>query len=144
MTFTTVTDPRTSDLILGEKSGYRSRDTVNVNLLAGATHVQGTVFYRAKGTDPAATWALVTTGSLVTTNEFAVLIGDGYEQTESVVFETTTTKKALVIVRDAEVKEAPVLAVHDSALNDAQWATLKHLLSQQGVLVYDTVVGTLA
>lgn len=144
MTFTTVTDPRTSDLILGEKSGYRSRETVNVSLVAGATHVQGTVLYRAKGTDPAATYALVTTGSLVTTNEFAVLIGDGYSEQESVTFETATSKKALVIVRDAEVKEAPVLAVHDSALNDAQWATLKHLLSQQGILVYDTVVGTLA
>lgn len=144
MAFTTVNDLRTSDLLIQEKGGYRSRETVNVSLTAGATLKQGTVLFRAKGTDPTVAYDLVGAGNLSTSNEYAVLMGDGYAEQEEVVFATATPKKALVIVRDADFKEAPILAIHDSALSDSQWASLKHLLSQQDILVYDTVVGTLA
>jgi hypothetical protein len=136
MPFTAIVDPRFSDLVINEREDYRSRGSRLVSLVAGETSPQGTVLYRAKGTNPDATYAKVTAGAqLVTTNEFAILAGDAYSLQESVVFATATPKKALVWVRDAEFKEAPVLAIHDAALSDAEWATLKLLLTNQNIFL---------
>ena len=136
MAFVEIVDPRTSDLIINERPDYYSRANGIVSIAAGETSPQGTVFFRAKGTDPDATWTkVVASGNLVTTNEFAILAGDQFGEKESVVFATTTAKKALFWVRDAEYKETLILAIHDAALSDANWATLKKLLADQNLFV---------
>ncbi len=136
MPITIINDPRTSDLVVNEREDYYSRASGIVSIAAGETSKQGTVFFRAKGTNPDATWTkVVASGNLVTTNEFAILAGDGYGEQESVVFATTTPKKALFWVRDAEFKETPILAIHDAALSDSEWKTLKKLLADQSLFI---------
>jgi len=136
MPITIINDPRTSDLVINEREDYYSRASGIVSIAAGETSKQGTVFFRAKGVNPDATWTkVVAAGNLVATNEFAILAGDHFGEQETVVFATTTPKKALFWVRDAEFKETLILAIHDAALSDSEWNTLKKLLADQSLFI---------
>jgi hypothetical protein len=140
MTFTTILDPRLSDLLIQEKDNYASREVVTVNMAAGATLKQGTVLARAKNALATAAYDIVKTTDLTDSatalgKEYAVLAGDGYSLKDSVTFATTTAKSALVWVRDARFKEATVLAIHDAALNDTEYALLKGAMSKQELLL---------
>ena len=141
MAFVEIDQPFLSDLLVKEREDYYSRAEGIVSIAAGETSPQGTVFFRAKGTDPAATWTkVVAAGNLVTTNEFAILAGDHYNIQKSVTFATTTPKTALFWVRDAEFKQTPILAIHDAALSDAEFATLKKLLADQELFIAKSAV----
>lgn len=133
-----------SDLVVHEIDpavGY-ARKVVNVAVGADTTLKLGAVVFRAKGTDPAATYApLTAAGQLVTTNEFAVMIGDfyGYEISPVTILASESPKKltvyqrGMVMLKDFTIKTA-VLGTF-AAISDSQFATLVHLLEQQGVLV---------
>ena len=77
MPFTTVNDPRYSDVVLKELNDYDSRRVVSVNVTTTGTYKQGTVLFRAKAVDDSAVWDVVdASGDLSIANEYAVLIGD--------------------------------------------------------------------
>lgn len=138
-----------SDLVVHEfdpSVGY-ARRVVNVSVTADTTFNLGAVFYRAKGTDPTVAYSVVNNSSqLVTTNEFAVMIGDfyGYEIAPVTVLlanspqKLTVYKRGLVVLKDFTVKAA-VLA-NWSGMTDSNFASLCHLLEEQDVLV--EVAGT--
>ena len=133
-----------SDLVVHEVDpsvGY-ARKVVNVSVAADSSFKLGTVFFRAKGTDPTVAYApVVDATSLVTTNEFAVMIGDyyGYELAPVTVAlaespkKLTVYKRGMVVLKDFTIKTA-VQATFPT-ISDAQFATLCHLLENQGVLV---------
>lgn len=140
MTITTINDPRFSDVLLQEKEGYGSREKIVVNMSTGATLGQFTVLARAKSASLTAPYDIVkaadvTNSATALDKEFAILVGDSYSLKESVTFVTTTAKEALAIVRDARLKETPVLAIHDAALSDAEWGFLKGALQKQEILI---------
>ena len=139
-----------SDLVVHEVDpcvGY-ARKVVNVTVAADTNLKLGAVVFRAKGTDPDAAYApLTAAAALVTTNEFAVVIGDfyGYELSPVLVTAATSPKKitvyqrGLVILKDFTIKDA--VKANFAGITDPQFATLKHLLEQQGVL--SEVAGTI-
>lgn len=138
-----------SDLVVHEVDpsvGY-ARKVVPVSVASDTTLKLGAVLYRAKGTDPTVAYSVVTDAtSLVTTNEFAVVIGDyyGYELQPITVTaadspkNVTVYKRGLVVLKDFTIKTA--VLVNFPTISDAQFGVLKHLLENQGVLV--EVAGT--
>lgn len=134
-----------SDLVLHEidpSVGY-SREVVFVDVAADTPVTLGTVAYRAKGTDPAAAYALLSNASqLVTTNEFIVLFGDEYGAQISgwTLLAAETTKNAVGFVRGVvQLKDALIKDTTDGFLNTTQFESLRHLLKVQGVVVQPTV-----
>ncbi len=133
-----------SDLVVHEidpSVGY-ARKAVNLSVGADTTLKLGAVLFRAKGTDPTVAYAPVTAaGQLVTTNEFAVLIGDYYGYRVYPISVTaaespkkvTVYQRGMVVLKDFTIKTA--VQGTFAAISDAQFATLCHLLEQQGILV---------
>lgn len=141
-TLTTLSDPRHTDVILAEQvdgAVYVSRDVGTVTATTGGTFSKGAIVFRAKGTDATAAWDFVdTSGDIATTNDYAILIGDGFEPSETVTFVTATPKSALLITRNARVKAAAVKAAVAGtfgAVSDANIASLGRLLALQNVLI---------
>lgn len=133
-----------SDLVVHEVDpsvGY-ARKVVNVTVAADTTLKLGSVVFRAKGTDPTATYSVLTANTaLVTTNEFAVVIGDhwGYELQPLTVtaatspYNITAYVRGMVMLKDYQLDAA--VKLNFAGITDAELATLKHLLEEQGVLV---------
>lgn len=149
-----VNDPysaRLSDLIVHELDpsvGY-SRKCINVTPPAGGAAVKiGTVVFRAKSTDVAGAYAVVSNANqLVETNEFAVVFGDHYGFNPSFVPRTIASGQfnAVAIVGRAggiQLKEYFIKQwAQDSgglALSDANFAILKEVLEKQGIIVLET------
>lgn len=132
-----------SDLVVHEfdpSVGY-ARAVNTVTVASNTTLQLGSVVFRAKGTDPTVTYSVVTDAtSFVTTNEFAVVIGDfyGYELAPILVTAATSPmsmtvyKRGLVILKDFTVLAA--VKVNFAGITDTQFGVLKHLLAQQNVL----------
>lgn len=140
MAFVQQLDPRYSDVVLQEsyfKNG--SREVVNITSGSAQDIAQGTVVWRAKGTDPTAAYALISNANqIAVANEFAIVIGDGYGPKETISLANSSTNKAIVLVRDARLKEYKIKKAQLSPaglLNDAQYASLVHLLKNQGILL---------
>lgn len=132
-------EPRPSDLIVYHEIGNYNNESANITP-AGVIPF-GQVVFRAKSYDPAAPWAAVTVGSLVDTNEFGVVYGDGYG------FKPNFTPKAiktgffngLIIKRGSGMLKEFYLKSAQSTLDATQFTTLKELLAGQGLVVLDTV-----
>lgn len=133
-----------SDLVVHEIDpcvGY-ARKVVNVTVAGDVSVKLGAVLFRAKGTDPTAPYSVVTDAAgFVTTNEFAVLIGDhyGYELAPLALTVATSPRKVtvyqrgMVVLKDFTILEA--VKQNFAGISDTQFGVLKHLLEQQGVLV---------
>jgi len=148
MPFVTINDPRNSDVVLYEEENRFSRDVVTVTLsTATGDYKQGTILFRAKGTDPTAAWDVVDgAGDLSASNEYAVLLGaqvkgQPFEVRDVNPITTATATQAIVLRRLASIKETVPKAVHVTGygLSAGNWATLKHLLAFQNILVQDSV-----
>lgn len=139
-----------SDLVVHEVDpvvGY-ARKVVNVTVAANTTIKLGSVVFRAKGTDPTVPYSVVTDAtSFVTTNEFAVVIGDyyGYELAPIALTAATSPRKITVYKRGLVIlKDFTVLAavkLNFAGITDTQFGVLKHLLENQDVLL--EVAGTI-
>lgn len=133
-----------SDLVVHEVDpsvGY-ARKVVNVSVAADTTIKLGSVVFRAKGTDPTVAYSVVTDAtSFVTTNEFAVVIGDfyGYELSPILLTSATSPSKITVYKRGQVIlKDFTVLAavkLNFAGITDTQFGVLKHLLENQDVLL---------
>lgn len=133
-----------SDLVVHEVDpavGY-ARKVVSVSVASDTTLKLGAVLFRAKGTDPTVPYSVVTDAtSFVTTNEFAVVLGDyyGYELQPITVtaatspLKVTVYKRGLVILKDFTVLAA--VKQNFAGITDTQFGVLKHLLENQSVLL---------
>jgi hypothetical protein len=143
MAIQTLTFNRLSDLVLVEDDNLvrTQRKAVTLNLSSAELVKLGQIVYRAKGTDPTAVYNKVSaSGQLVTTNEFAVVIGNGLEYKESFNAPTsgyaTTPAVAItngfgaaVILRNT----LPDALLTAAGLTAGNIATLKLLLENQGI-----------
>jgi hypothetical protein len=123
--------------------GY-SRKCVNVTPpAAGATVDIGTVVFRAKGTDPAAPYAVLSAAlDIAETNEFAVVYGDHYSYNPSFAPRAIAAGQfnAVGFVGHSgglQLKEYFLKQRH-AALTDAEFASLKEVLEKQGIIVLET------
>lgn len=138
MAYTNVPfEKRASDLVIDSKPNY-SND--NANITPAGVIPFGTVVFRAKSLDETAPWAAVSDAlDMVDTNEFGVVYGDGYgfkaDFTPAAI--AAGRFNAVIIKRDANVKEFYLKQVLRTAAAD--FAKLKALLANQGVIVNDTV-----
>lgn len=149
MAFVTISDPRNSDVVLEEEENYfsRSGSTAILNNTAGGTIKQGTVVWRAKGTDPAAVWDIVdASGDLSVNNEYAILLGaqvkgSVFRPAESFVVTAATDTKVILLRRICRVKEQVLKDVHVTGygLTQGNFDTLKHLLAREMILVEDSL-----
>jgi hypothetical protein len=142
MAFTNVPyEKRISDVIVDQypDGGYNFD---NANITPAGVIPLGTIVFRAKSQDVAAAWATgLVAADLVTTNEFALVYGDGFS------FKADFTPVAIaggrynaVVMKrgPATLKEFYIKAAH-SGLNAAQLGTLKSLLAAQGIVVLDGI-----
>jgi hypothetical protein len=133
-----------SDLVVHEVDpsvGY-ARKVVGVTVGSDTTLNLGAVVFRAKGTDPTVPYSVVVDAtSFVTTNEFAVVIGDyyGYELAPILVTAATSPKSMTVYKRgQVMLKDFTILnavKVNFAGITTTQFGVLKHLLELQNVLV---------
>lgn len=133
-----------SDLVVHEfdpSVGY-ARAVVPLTVAGTTTLPLGAVLFRAKGTDPTVPYSVVVDAtSFVTTNEFAVMIGDyyGYELAPIVATvaaspqNVTVYKRGTVILKDFTVLTA--VKANFAGITTTQFGVLKHLLGFQNVLV---------
>lgn len=129
-----------SDLVIGHLPFHFSVD--NANITPAGVIKLGTVVFRAKGLAEAAPWAAVTTASLTTDNEFAVVYGDelkcNFDFTPRAI--AAGRFNSVVIKRDAQFKEYYIKEVATAAGFTADnLDLLKQLMADQGLLVLDDV-----
>lgn len=143
MAIQTLSFNRLSDLVQLEDDNLQrtQRKAVTLNLTSGELVKLGQIVYRAKGTDPTVAYSKVSaSGQLVTTNEFAVVIGNGLEYKESFNaptsgFATTPAVAytngfgAALILRNT----LPDALLTAAGLSAGNIATLKLLLENQGI-----------
>lgn len=138
-------EKRLSDLIVMESvspvTGFH-RKNINVTPPAGSAPVLlGTVVFRAKSSDKAAPYAVVSAaGDLALTNEYAIVFGDEFDFNPSFVPRAIVANKfnaVAIALGPVQVKEYFLKQVH-SSLNAAQFSSLKELLEKQGVEVLET------
>jgi hypothetical protein len=143
MPFVSIDDFRLSDLVLSEEENLRSRDVVSVTNTAGGVKAAGTVIWRAKGTDPTAQWDVVDAAAdlgAAGVNEFGIIIGDSFSPAASVTLGAGVAKNVIAIVREADVKESILKTIHQTGgFTAGNFATLKHFLKNQGVIVRDSI-----
>lgn len=143
MAFTNITLlKRASDLVVAHEDHNFSNSDANITPpAAGAAIPFGTVVFRAKGLAKAAPWAAVDAAAdLAATNEYGVVFGNHYGFAADFVPRAIAANQynAIVIKRDAGVKEYYLKAVHGTQLG-ADFSVLKELLGNQGVVVLDDV-----
>lgn len=141
-TLTSYSDPRYTDLVLREDidgASYRSRDICAVTATTGGTFPMGAVIFRAKAITASAAWDLVDAqGDIAITNDYAIVIGDDFEPTESVTFVTATPRNVIALARNADLKQAKFEACLLSTFAGASAtdiANLIRVLATQGILV---------
>lgn len=139
-----------SDLVVNEYEpsiGY-CRESINVTPPAASAPVKlGTVVYRAKSLNPAAAYTVLDgAGALVSTNEFAVIIGDEYSFKPEYVpnaiqaneFNSVAYKRGPVILKEYYIKAIAQDAA-GANLSAAEFITLKEVLKAQGIVVERTL-----
>lgn len=141
-TLTSYSDPRYTDLVLREDiqgAIYRSRDICSVTATTGGTFPMGAVIFRAKATAASAAWDLVdATGDIAYTNDYAIVIGDDFEPTESVVFGTGVARNVIALARNADLKQAKLessLKATYAGASATDIANLIRILATQDILV---------
>jgi len=123
-----------------------SQDVSTVTAAATGTLPMGAVLYRAKGSTWGVTWAPITTATtnsvLVNTNEFMIVIGDGYSIKSSIAVTASTAVPVLGFVREAYLKGKLIkdYLVTSQGLTTTDYNNLKHLLKNQLIVVEDTLV----
>lgn len=144
-TIQTLSDPRYTDLVLEESivnGSYNSRDIVSVTATTGGTFPQGSVIFRAKAITASAVWDFVdAAGDIAITNDYAIVIGDDFEPTESVVFGTGVNRTAIALTRGVRLKQAKFeagLKATFAAASATDIANLIRVLAAQGILVDGT------
>lgn len=141
-TISTISDPRYTDLVLDEdikNYSHNSRDVVSVTATTGGTFPMGSVIFRAKAITASAAWDFVDAqADIAITNDYAIVIGDDLEPTESVVFATDVNRNAIALTRNCRLKqaklEAGLLATFAGA-SATDIANLIRVLATQGILV---------
>lgn len=135
-----------SDLVVHEQDpsvGY-ARRVVNVTG-GGAEMPMGRIVFRtiASGAvDQAAAFAPVTTPAtqLVSTNEFAVVFGDGYGFKPTFTSAAVGDTKAVAYVRgEVILKDELLLSVNTITRDSADHKALKALLEKQGIIIETTL-----
>lgn len=141
-TLTSYNDPRYTDLVLEEEvSGhsYNSRDICTVTATTGGTFPMGAVIFRAKAITASAAWDLVDAqADIAITNDYAIVIGDDFEPTESVTYVTATPRNVIALTRRARLKQAKFetsLKSTFAAASATDIANLIRVLAAQGILV---------
>lgn len=139
MPFVNFVDKRYSDLVLHEAVEYITREVRPLDVGATATILeQGTIVFRPIGIDPTVAYeVLVDPADISVDNEYGFVIGDYYDPQEIIEF-SAGESPAILLVRSVRLKEARVQEVNDvlfAAATDAQWGSLKLLLSNQTILV---------
>lgn len=142
MAFTNIVlQKRASDLVVAHLDHNFSNDDANITPpAAGAAIPFGTVVFRAKGLAKAAPWAAVSAAADVdAANEYAVVFGDGYGFKADFVPKAIVAGRynAVVVKRDAGLKEYYIREVHATALGAAPYDILKQLMADQGLIVLD-------
>lgn len=145
-TIETLLDPRYTDLVLEEEinnGSYNSRDIVTVAATTGGTFPQGAVIFRAKAITASAVWDLVDAqADIAITNDYALVMGNDFEPSETVTFVTATPANAIALTRRARVKQATLetaLKASFAAASATDIANLIRVLAAQGILVGDTL-----
>lgn len=143
MAFTNIVlQKRASDLVVAHEDHNFSNEDANITPpAAGAAIPFGTVVFRAKGLAKDAPWAAVTAAAaLVTDNEFGVVFGNHYGFAADFVPRAIAADRynAIIVKRDAGVKEYYLKQVHGTQLGD-DFSVLKELLGSQSVVVLDDV-----
>lgn len=148
MPFTSYNRWMLSDLVVNEQDPSVGYARKVIRVAGTGTLPLGAVVFRAKGTDPTVPYAPVTAaGNIATTNEYAVVFGDNYGFKEEITLSGATPAangNAVAFVQgDVILKEyllKQFLQDEDGAdLTDAQFASVKHMLEQQGVRVEITL-----
>lgn len=141
-TLTSYSDPRYTDLVLWEDTeaySFYSRDIATVTATTGGTFPQGAVIFRPKAITASAVWDLVDAAAdIAITNDYALVIGDDYEPTETVTFVAATPRNVIALTRRARVKQAKFetsLKSTFAAASATDIANLIRVLSTQGILV---------
>lgn len=132
-------EDRPSDLIIYHDIGNYNNE--NANITPAGVIPFGQVVFRKISYDPVAPWAAVTAASLVDTNEFGVVYGDGYgfkanftpNAIKAGLFNSLIIKRGTGFLKEFYIKKA------QSTLDATQFTTLKELLAGQGLVVLETV-----
>ena len=144
MPFVTVNDPRYTDVVLEESKAlgnYYSRDVITVTTdTATGDYLLGSVLFRAKAVDDSVGWKVVNAGAdIATTNDYAILIGDGFSVKDEVTLTNSVATSAIAITRDARVKDSAIRAIPlIAALSANEWRDLKGRLRAAGIKVEAT------
>lgn len=144
MPFVTVNDPRYTDVVLEESKAlgnYYSRDVVTVTTdTATGNYLLGSVLFRAKAVDDSVAWNVVNAGAdIATTNDYALLIGDGFSVKDEITLTNSVATQAIAITRDARVKDSAIRAIPlIAALSANEWRDLKGRLRAAGIKVEAT------
>ena len=141
-TIVNILDPRYSDLVLDEdikNYSHNSRDVVSVTATTGGTFPMGSVIFRAKAITASAVWDFVDAqADIAITNDYAIVIGDDLEPTESVVFGSGVNRNAIALARNCRLKQAKFeagLKATFAAASATDIANLIRVLATQGILV---------
>ena len=134
-----------TDLLVSEEDPAQafSRDVFTVTSASTQTLPLGAVVFRAKGNTAATYVPITTNAALVNTNEFAILIGDGYAVKPSVDYTATVAKTSLGFVREVYLKGKLIkdwMTTSPMTLTNTDYNNLKHLLKNQLIVVEDTLV----
>lgn len=142
MAFTQLSRTDLSDLVYHELDpsvGYARMDIV----VQSATPMKiGQVVFRAKNVSALAPYAPVTAvGALVATNEFAVVFGDNYscKETWTVTESASAVNTVAFVSGPIFLKDALILKNLGFVPTEAQYATLKQLLQNQGIVLEKTL-----
>lgn len=141
-TISTISDPRYSDLVLDEEIknySHNSRDVVSVTATTGGTFPMGSVIFRAKAITASAVWDFVDAqADIAITNDYAIVIGDDLEPSETVVFGSGVNRNAIALTRNCRLKQAKLeasLLATFAAASATDIANLIRVLATQGILV---------
>lgn len=140
MPFADVIDKRYSNLVLHEAPEYISREYNRpITVAAAGALTQGTIVFRPVGIDASVPYEVLEDAADISDeNEYAILIGDGYEPKETINFTTTGENEAILLVRTVRLKEARVIEVNQDLFDSAsaaEWESLKLILANQTILV---------
>ena len=142
MPFVTLNRTDLSDLVYHEVDpsvGY-ARSEIVVQF-AGTLNI-GTLVFRAANASALAPYAPVTAvGQLVNTNEFAVVFGDNYGCKESwtVTASDTDLNSVAFVAGPVFLKDMLILENLGFEPTEVQYATMKQLLQNQGIVLEKTL-----
>jgi hypothetical protein len=142
MPFTPISRTDLSDLVYHELDpsvGYARMDIV---VQSASPMKMGTLVFRVKNASALAPYAPVTAATaLVATNEFAVAFGDKYSCKETWTAGATDTAINSVAFVSGPIflKDALILENLGFEPNATQYATMKQLLQNQGIVLEKTL-----